>query len=363
MEGEPEQNASAPEGETPSSEDTLEKSIEIQEEATENSSSDQEPVSPDESKDSKKTKEVDSEDSEEVEEEVNFELKYSETSLDDILSVRKELYESSEEFRAQRDELNLKSQENIISRNSFNEKVKELMEAVETHRETRNTLNEKVAELKSGRKEATNKAEKLRQDFLDLKKSKFANSRLPPIFKIRKELKELEIKQMTTPLTTSKERGLVEKIGLLQQQIREYNEMLDSDSDVAEARSNYKDSEKSRKIILKEMNQTRQEAQREHDQMYRDLKKSRSTRKKADSYQRAFIKSKTEADEIHGAYIELLKEIQAIDRIIGDRRKATSSPGETTKTMASAEELYQKFLGGDKLTTNELMVIQKAGLL
>ena len=168
---------------------------------------------------------------------------------------------------------------------------------------------------------------------------------------------------MTTPLTTSKERGLVEKIGLLQQQIKEYNEMLDSDSDVAEARSNYKDSEKSRKIILKEMNQTRQEAQREHDQMYRDLKKSRSTRKKADSYQRAFIKSKTEADEIHGAYIELLKEIQAIDRIIGDRRKATSSPGEATETMASADELYQKFLGGDKLTTNELMVIQKAGLL
>ena len=363
MEGEPEQNASAPEGETPSSEDTLEKSIEIPEEETEKSSSDQEPVSPPVSKVSKKTKDVESEDSEEVEEEVNFELKYSETSLDDILSVRKELYESSEEFRAQRDELNLKSQENIISRNSFNEKVKELMEAVENHRETRNTLNEKVAELKSGRKEATNKAEKLRQDFLDLKKSKFANSRLPPIFKIRKELKELEIKQMTTPLTTSKERGLVEKIGLLQQQIREYNEMLDSDSDVAEARSNYKDSEKSRKIILKEMNQTRQEAQREHDQMYRDLKKSRSTRKKADSYQRAFIKSKTEADEIHGAYIELLKEIQAIDRIIGDRRKATSSPGEATETMASAEELYQKFLGGDKLTTNELMVIQKAGLL
>ena len=359
MEGEPEQNASAPEGETPSSEDTLEKSLETQEKESEKSSPDPEPVSPSESKDSKKVKEDGPEDTEEI----NFELKYSETSLDDILSARKELYESSEEFRAQRDELNLKSQENITSRNSFNEKVKELMESVETHRETRNTLNEKVAELKSGRKEATNKAEKLRQDFLDLKKSKFANSRLPPIFKIRKELKELEIKQMTTPLTTSKERGLVEKIGLLQQQIKEYNEMLDSDSDVAEARSNYKDSEKSRKIILKEMNQTRQEAQREHDQMYRDLKKSRSTRKKADSYQRAFIKSKTEADEIHGAYIELLKEIQAIDRIIGDRRKATSSPGEATETMASADELYQKFLGGDKLTTNELMVIQKAGLL
>mgnify|MGYP001189699129 CR=1 FL=1 len=56
---------------------------------------------------------------------------------------------------------------------------------------------------------------------------------------------------MTTPLTTSKERGLIEKIGVLQHQILEYNEMLDSDPGVAEARLNYKDSEKSRKAILK----------------------------------------------------------------------------------------------------------------
>ena len=359
MEGEPEQNASAPEGETPSPEVTLEKSLDIQEDKTEDSGAKEESTPPSKSKDN-----LPDDDSSEVEEEeVNFELKYSDAPLDDIVSIRKDLYENSEEFRAQRDKLNLKSQENITARNSFNAKVKELMESVETHRETRNILNQKVAELKSGRKEATDTAEKMRQDFLDLKKSKFANSRLPPIFKIRKELKELEIRQMTTPLTTSKERGLIEKIGVLQHQILEYNEMLDSDPGVAEARLNYKDSEKSRKAILKEMNQTRQEAQREHDQMYRDLKKSRTTRKKADSYQRAFIKSKTEADEIHGGYIEFLKEIQAIDRIIGDRRKATSSPGDATKTMASAEELYQKFLGGDKLTTDELMVIQKAGLL
>ena len=358
MEGESEQNASAPEGEMPSSEDTLKKSVETQEDKTEDSSAVQESTPP---KPEKKT--VDADASEVEEEEINFVTKYSETSLDDILDARKELYESSEEFRAQRDELNLKSQENIALRNSFNDKVKELTESVETHRETRNTLNQKVAELKAIRKEATDKAEKTRHDFLDLKKSKFANSRLPPIFKIRKELKELEIHQMTTPLTTSKERGLVEKISLLQQQIRDYNDMLDSDPAVAGARTDYKDSEKARKAILKEMNQTRQTAQREHDNMYRNLKKSRSTRKKADSYQRAFIKSKTAADEIHGAYIDLLKEIQAIDRIIGDRRKATSRPGETIETLASAEELYQKFLGGEKLTTNELMVIQKAGLL
>ena len=283
--------------------------------------------------------------------------------MDELVAVRKELYESSEEFRSQRDELNLKSQENIAARNSLNEKVKELMGSVEGHRETRNALNQKVAGLKSGREEATDKAEKMRRAFLDLKKSKFANSRLPPIYKIRKELKELEIRQMTTPLTTSKERGLVEKISLLQRQIQEYNEMLDGDPEVAEARINYKDSEKTRKMILKEMNQTRQAAQKEHDNMYRDLKKSRSSRKKADSYQRAFIKSKTEADGIHGSYIELLKEIQAIDRIIGDRRKATSRSGAAAVTAASAEELYQKFLDGEKLTTDELMAMQKAGLL
>ena len=284
-------------------------------------------------------------------------------SRNELRELRKDYHKKAEELRIKRDELNLLSQSHASDRNDLNVKAKEHMDNVHLFRDRRNGLNIEVGEIRDERREVSNGVNNLKDHFLRLKRKRFSGRNLPPVSRLRKQIQELEIKQMTTPLTTSKERGLVEKIGLLQQQIKEYNEMLDSDSDVAEARSNYKDSEKSRKIILKEMNQTRQEAQREHDQMYRDLKKSRSTRKKADSYQRAFIKSKTEADEIHGAYIELLKEIQAIDRIIGDRRKATSSPGEATETMASADELYQKFLGGDKLTTNELMVIQKAGLL
>ena len=46
MEGEPEQNASAPEGETPSSEDTLDNSSDIQKDKTEDSSVEKESAPP-----------------------------------------------------------------------------------------------------------------------------------------------------------------------------------------------------------------------------------------------------------------------------------------------------------------------------
>ena len=72
MEGEPEQNASAPEGETPSPEDTLEKSLDIKEDKTEDSSTKEESTPPSKPKDNL----PDDGSSEVEEEEVNFELKY-----------------------------------------------------------------------------------------------------------------------------------------------------------------------------------------------------------------------------------------------------------------------------------------------
>ena len=178
-------------------------------------------------------------------------------SRNELRELRKDYHKKAEELRIKRDELNLLSQSHASDRNDLNVKAKEHMDNVHLFRDRRNGLNIEVGEIRDERREVSIKVNELKDKFLRLKRKRFSGRNLPPVSRLRKQIQELEIKQMTTPLTTSKERGLVEKIGLLQQQIKEYNEMLDSDSDVAEARSNYKDSEKSRKIILKEMNQTR----------------------------------------------------------------------------------------------------------
>ncbi|HJM81281.1 MAG TPA: hypothetical protein QF397_00830, partial [Candidatus Poseidoniia archaeon] len=48
----------------------------------------------------------------------------------------------------------------------------------------------------------------LKDKFLSLKRARFSGRNLPPINRLRKQIQELEIKQMTPPLTRDKERAL-----------------------------------------------------------------------------------------------------------------------------------------------------------
>ena len=92
------------------------------------------------------------------------------------------------------------------------------------------------------------------------------------------------------------------------------------------------------------------------------LRENRKTRKKADGGQRAFVRVKELADEVHAEYIEQLRELSEIDRVLAERRRGTDQTN-IVESTANAEELFRKFLSGDKLSTEQLMVIQKAGML
>ena len=110
------------------------------------------------------------------------------------------------------------------------------------------------------------------------------------------------------------------------------------------------------------MQKSRQEAQACHNQMKDSLRLNRSTRRKADSAQRQFVKAKEKADEVHNEYIEYLRAMQEIDRMTASHSRS-GSLADQKASAASAEDLFAKFLAGEKLSTEQLMIIQKAGML
>ena len=167
---------------------------------------------------------------------------------------------------------------------------------------------------------------------------------------------------MTTPLTTDKERALVDEIGSLQNKIKEHDNLIETDTEVLEARDNFREAENSRRELGKKMQKSRQEAQAAHHSMKDSLRTNRQTRRKADAAQRLFVKAKEKADEVHNEYIEYLRGMQEIDRMTASQGRTGSSVDQKA-SAASAEDLFAKFLAGEKLTTEQLMVIQKAGML
>ena len=167
---------------------------------------------------------------------------------------------------------------------------------------------------------------------------------------------------MTTPLTTDKERALVDEIGSLQNKIKEHDNLIETDTEVLEARDKFREAEKVRRELGKKMQKSRQEAQAAHHSMKDSLRINRQTRRKADAAQRLFVKAKEKADEVHNEYIEYLRGMQEIDRMTASQGKTGSSIDQKA-SAASAEDLFAKFLAGEKLSTEQLMIIQKAGML
>ena len=56
---------------------------------------------------------------------------------------------------------------------------------------------------------------------------------------------------MTTPLTTDKERALVDEIGSLQNKIKEHDNLIETDTEVLDARDKFREAENSRRELGK----------------------------------------------------------------------------------------------------------------
>ena len=283
-------------------------------------------------------------------------------SRSELRKIRKEYHQKAEELRIGRDELNLTSQTHASERNDLNVKAKEYMDEVHMYRDRRNGLNVEVGQIRDERNEVTEKVNSLKDNFLSLKRKRFSGQNLPPIARLRKQIQELEIKQMTTPLTTDKERALVEEISSLQNKIKQHDELIETDTEVLDARDTFREAENKRRELSKSMQKSRQEAQTAHHSMKDSLRLNRSTRRKADAAQRAFVKAKEKADIVHNEYIEYLRGMQEIDRMTASQGKS-GSVADQKASAASAEDLFAKFLAGEKLSTEQLMIIQKAGML
>ena len=283
-------------------------------------------------------------------------------SRSELRKIRKEYHQKAEELRVGRDELNLTSQTHASERNDLNVKAKEYMDEVHMYRDRRNGLNVEVGQIRDERNEVTEKVNLLKDNFLSLKRKRFSGQNLPPIARLRKQIQELEIKQMTTPLTTDKERALVEEISSLQNKIKQHDELIETDTEVLDARDTFREAENKRRELSKSMQKSRQEAQTAHHSMKDSLRLNRSTRRKADAAQRAFVKAKEKADIVHNEYIEYLRGMQEIDRMTASQGKS-GSVADQKASAASAEDLFAKFLAGEKLSTEQLMIIQKAGML
>lgn len=271
-------------------------------------------------------------------------------------------------LRKERDRLNDEARKHAEERDGFNAEVRGLVNQANEHKKRRDEMNEGVKRSKEARDEANRIADEAQKGADTLRRERMPEgSPGESIAKLKKEARALEMQHMTVVLTVPKEKALMERLKEIGKLIREKEKSLKSDPELkASLEKSEELKEKAEKSHAK-VGEMAEKAQSEHDSMIKLYKESDKLRKKADKLQERFVVAKMEADKIHKTYIEFVNAIHEIED--AQSGGGPSVPGSSrseanlARSEAAAEQVFQKFKKGEKLSTEDLLTLQKAGLL
>jgi uncharacterized coiled-coil DUF342 family protein len=107
-------------------------------------------------------------------------------------------------------------------------------------------------------------------------------------------------------------------------------------------------------------------AQKHHDMMVEFYRKADKSREDADSSHRNFVEAQEAADAEHKYFIACQKELRDYDKVISGLRKKTKKAKVSKEQKAvrkEAEHLFKMFRAGEKLTTDDILLLQRSKLI
>jgi uncharacterized coiled-coil DUF342 family protein len=107
-------------------------------------------------------------------------------------------------------------------------------------------------------------------------------------------------------------------------------------------------------------------AQQHHDLMVEFYRKADKSREEADAQHKSFVEAQESADAEHKYFIACQKELRDYDKVISGLRKKTKKTRVTKEQKAvrkEAEHLFKMFRAGEKLTTEDILLLQRSKLI
>jgi len=271
----------------------------------------------------------------------------------------------AEKHKRLRDELNEKTREWAEKRDDLNGQVRKIIEEANGRRENRDKLNAEVRAAKAGRDEWNRKFNDLSEKAMTLRREKMPKSGLS-IRKFKAELRALEKKHMTSVLTAAKEKALMKEMSQLDAKIKEMEREIEQFSEVKQAEKDAREAKDQAESFHRNVSEMAEKAQIEHDAMLKLYEEADKLRKEADAAQEKFIETKLAADEEHREHIEHIRQVHDFDKIISgirDKTKKARKEKDETSAKKEAEEIFDKFKSGEKLSTDDIMILQKSGYM
>jgi len=284
---------------------------------------------------------------------------------ENIEQKRDELLAKMDEYRRKRDELNRKASGWADKRDELNSKARKAIEDASECRIKRDEFNEKVKNAKETKDRLRVDEEKFSNELHVLMKKHLPKNGVY-LSKLKNDLRQLEFKQQTTVLTPKKEKELIDAMTKIQTQIREREKILDENKEIKKVLTSLKELRKKIRAEKKNITLLANAAQKEHDKMNKLYAEADKIRRQADDAQEKFVENKKMADNEHKGYVTLLEQVHELDKQVSGlkHKERTEKKARVDYGLRKqAEEIYERFKTGEKLSTEDLLILQKAGLL
>ena len=271
---------------------------------------------------------------------------------DTIEGVRKQKDEKEAEIAKvaeEREEYNKIAREQRKIRDELNASFKENLNKAIEYRNERNEINKEVEAAKKERNEANNKIKNL--EWNSGKRNKV---------KIENEIKKIDKIIETRVLDIKKENQLVKNANDLRKQLMEIHE---DESVKAEAEELKKQSEEAHQRVI----ELSEKAQAAHEEMLKYFRKTDDIRTAADEAHKNFIEARRNASAKHEEFKAILSDIHVINKKLGSNKpkrrksdnKGSSGGNKNREEKQRAQEIFEKFKQGGKVSTEEILLLQK----
>ena len=270
---------------------------------------------------------------------------------DTMEGVRKQKDEKEAEIAQiaeEREEFNKIAKEQRKIRDELNASLKENLNKAIEFRNERNEINKSVEEAKKARNDANNQIKNL--EWSSGKRDKV---------KIENEIKKIDKIIETRVLDIKKENQLVKNANDLRKQLLDIQEDESVKEEAQELRK-LSEEEHEKVITLSE------KAQAAHEEMLTYFRKTDDIRTAADEAHKKFIEARKNASAKHEEFKAILSDIHVINKKLGSnkpkKRKSdnkSSGGNKNREEKERAEEIFEKFKNGGKVSTEELLLLQK----
>jgi phosphoserine phosphatase len=282
-------------------------------------------------------------------------------ATEELERKRAESNQRADEFRARRDRLNAEARTRAEERSRLLDELHAKSAEAQDFRRQRDELNDRVREEKRLREEWNRRLQETTDHVAELKRNRAPRPGAVPVWRLRKELKELEFRHMTTALTPDAEKRLIEEMKRLEAAIRDQDEQLRSDPEVDAAVRAMNEARVEAEKHHAAVGQFADDAQKSHEAMVSLYESVDELRRQADDVQAKLIEVKAAADEAHRQHIAAIEEVRDIEKMLyaarGGRVPVPLSEAEPPRE----EDFLARLKKGEKVSTEDLLELQKTG--